>query len=56
MGVQKNAICGKTAPAAFQRMMNNVLSGLTHTRYFVFLDIVMYANSSVDHDKNKGCV
>jgi hypothetical protein len=42
----------KTAPATLQRMMNNVLSGLTGTRCFVFLDdIVIYANSLVDHDK-----
>jgi hypothetical protein len=42
----------KTAPATFQRMMNTVLSGLTSTRCFVFLDdIVIYANSLVDHDR-----
>jgi hypothetical protein len=41
----------KTAPATFQRMMNNMLSGLTGTRCFVFLDIVLYANSLVDHDR-----
>jgi len=42
----------KTAPATFQKMMNNVLSGLTGTRCFVFLDdIVIYANSLVDHDR-----
>ena len=42
----------KTAPATFQRMMNNVLSGLTGTRSFVFLDdIVIYANSLVNHDR-----
>jgi len=33
-------------------MMNNVLSGLTGTRCNVFLDdIVLYANSLVDHDR-----
>ena len=38
----------KTAPAT----LNNVLSGLTGTRCFVFLDdIVIYANSLVDHDR-----
>jgi hypothetical protein len=43
----------KTAPANFQRMMNDVLSGLTGTRCFVFLDnIVIYANSLVDHEGN----
>jgi len=42
----------KTAPATFQQMMNNVLSGLTGTRCFVFLDdIVVYANSLVEHDR-----
>jgi hypothetical protein len=42
----------KTAPATFQRIMNNVLSGLTGTRCFIFLDdIVIYANSLVDHDR-----
>ena len=42
----------KTAPATFQKMMNNVLSDSTGTRCFVFLDdIVIYANSLVDHDR-----
>ena len=42
----------KTAPATFQKMMNTVLSGLTGTRCFVFLDdIVIYANSLADHDR-----
>jgi hypothetical protein len=42
----------KTAPATFQRMMNNELSGLTDTRCFVFLDdIVTCANSLVDRDR-----
>ena len=41
----------KTAPATFQKMIKNVLSGLSGTRCFVFLDdIVIYANSLVDHD------
>ena len=41
----------KTAPATFQRMMNVVLSGLTGSRCFVFLDdIVVYAKSLADHD------
>ena len=41
----------KTAPATFQRMMNVVLSGLTGTRCFVFLDdIVVYARSLAEHD------
>jgi hypothetical protein len=42
----------KTVPATFQRMMNAALSGLTATRCFVFLDdIVLYANSLVDHNR-----
>ena len=42
----------KTAPATFQKTMKGVLSGLTDTRCFVFLDdIVIYANSIVDHDR-----
>ena len=42
----------KTAPATFQKMINNVLSVLTGTRCYVFLDdIVLYANSLVDHDR-----
>jgi hypothetical protein len=41
----------KTAPATFQSMMNSVLSGLTGSRCFVFLDdIVIYAKSLVEHD------
>ena len=41
----------KTAPATFQRMMNVVLSGLTGSRCFVFLDdIVVYAKLLADHD------
>jgi hypothetical protein len=40
----------KTAPATFQRMMNVVLSGLTGSRCFVFLDdIVVYARSLAEH-------
>lgn len=41
----------KTAPATFQKMMKSVLSGLTGTCCFVYLDnIVVYAKSLVDHD------
>jgi hypothetical protein len=41
----------KTAPATFQKMMNSVLSGLTGTRCFVYLDdIVIYAKSLADHN------
>ena len=40
----------KTAPANFQKMMNSVLSGLTGTRFFVYLDdIVLYARSLTEH-------
>jgi hypothetical protein len=47
----------KTAPATFQRMMNVVLSGLTGTRCFVFLDdIVIYAKSLAQYDAKIGQV
>jgi len=40
----------KTAPATFQKL-NSVLSGLTGTRCFVYLDdIVIYAKSLADHN------
>jgi len=40
----------KMAPATFQKLMNSVLSGLTCTRCFVYLDdSVIYARSLVDH-------
>lgn len=40
-----------TAPATFQKMMNAVLSGLTGTRCFVFLDdVVLYAWSLWEHN------
>jgi hypothetical protein len=41
----------KIAPSTFQRMINNVLCGLTGSRRFVFLDIVIYAASLSDHDQ-----
>lgn len=42
----------KTAPATFQKMVNNVLSGLTGTKYLVFLDdIVIHANSVDDQER-----
>ena len=42
----------KTAGATFQRLMNSVLSGLTGTRCFCFLDdICVYANSLAEHDR-----
>jgi hypothetical protein len=41
----------KTAPATFQKLMNSVLSVLTGTRCFVYLDdIVIYAKSLADHN------
>jgi hypothetical protein len=41
----------KTAPATIQKMMNSVLSGLTGTHCFVYLNnIVVYAKSLTDHD------
>jgi len=45
----------KTASAIFQRMMNTVLSGLTGSWSFVFLDdIVVYARSLAKHDIKRG--
>lgn len=41
----------KNAPATFQRLMNNVLSGLQGIKCFVYLDdIVVYGNSLQDHN------
>jgi len=41
----------KTAPAAFQKLMNSVLSGLTGARCFVYLDdIDTSARSLADHN------
>jgi len=41
----------KTAPVTFQKLMNSVLSGLTGTRCFVYLDdIMIYAKSLADHN------
>jgi len=42
----------KRTPVTLQKIMNNVLSGLTGTGCFVFLDdIVIYATSIVDCDR-----
>lgn len=42
----------KNPPATFQRLMNNVLTGLQGLQCFVYLDdIVIYANSIQDHEK-----
>jgi hypothetical protein len=41
----------KNVPATFQAMMNSVLSGLTGSRCFLFLDdVVIYAKSLAEHD------
>jgi hypothetical protein len=41
----------KMAPATFQRMMNSMLSRLTGTFCFIYLDdIVLYARSLTEHD------
>jgi hypothetical protein len=41
----------KAAPATFQRMMNSVLSGLTGTRCFLYLDdVVLYARSLAEQN------
>lgn len=41
----------KNAPATFQRMMNNVLTGLQGIKCFVYLDdIVIYGSSLEDHN------
>ena len=40
----------RNAPATFQRLMDNVLSGLQGTELFVYLDdIVIYARSLAEH-------
>lgn len=42
----------KNAPATFQRMMNNVLSGLNNKQCFVYLDdIVIYGSNLEDHNQ-----
>lgn len=42
----------KNAPATFQRMMTNILTGLQGSQCFVYLDdIVIYANNIEDHKK-----
>lgn len=47
----------KSASHTFQRLMNNVLTGLNGIDCFVYLDdLVIYANSLKDHYKNsQGC-
>ena len=42
----------KNAPSTFQRLMNNVLSGLNGTRCLVYLDdIVIFADNLLNHNK-----
>lgn len=42
----------KNAPSCFQRLMNNVLMGLTHNQCFVYLDdVVIYGSSLEDHNR-----
>lgn len=42
----------KNAPSCFQRMMNNVLTGLNNTQCFVYLDdIVLYGSTLDDHSR-----
>lgn len=42
----------KNAPATFQRLMNNVLSGIQNNRCFVYLDdIVIHADTLENHNK-----
>lgn len=42
----------KNAPARFQRMMNNVLTGLTNNQCFVYLDdVVLYGSNLEDHNR-----
>lgn len=42
----------RNAPATFQRMMNNVLLGLTNKQCFVYLDdVVIYGSSLEDHNQ-----
>ena len=42
----------KNAPATFQRLMNNILSGLQGNELFVYMDdIVIYVNSLVEHEQ-----
>jgi uncharacterized protein YdcH (DUF465 family) len=48
---RKLAMGLKTAPATFQKLMNSVLSGLTGTCCFSYLDdIVIYGKSLTDHN------
>ena len=51
IGVPKASLWVKDGPATFQKMKNTVLSGLTGTRCFVYMDvIVIYARSLAERD------
>ena len=42
----------KNAPATFQRLMDQILTGLQGTELFVYRDdIVLYANSLEEHEE-----
>ena len=43
----------KNAPATFQRLIDNILTGMQGTEIFVYLDIVLYASSLREHEKKK---
>jgi len=40
----------KYAPATFQRLMDQVLTGLQGIELFIYLDIVIYARSFEEHE------
>lgn len=39
----------KNAPATFQRVMDNILTGLQRIELFVYLDDIVYARSLEEH-------
>lgn len=40
----------KSAPSTFQRLVNNVLTGLQGIRTLVYLDVVIYSETSEEHN------
>ena len=40
----------KNAPATFQRLMDNVLTGINSTEAFIYLDDIIHAENLEDHD------
>jgi hypothetical protein len=53
MGIQQTPFWAKNSACYFPKIMNSILSGLTGTRSFVYLDdIVIYAKSLADHNIN----